>query len=118
MQSTFSRTRHSSRIFAPDISLDSGAALARWAELVDMAQTFLTLENLANKAKGHRLGSFTPPMAFRNLISEARQAGPGTATVIIGRSSGMRSIARVVPRPGRAGRVPMVLGSIIGTRLT
>jgi hypothetical protein len=30
-----------------------------------------------------------PPMAFRNLFSEALQAGPGTATAIImGRSSG------------------------------
>lgn len=57
-------------------------------------------------------------MAFRNLISEARQAGPGTATVIIGRSFGMRPISRMVPKPGRAGLIPIFLRSIIGIRVT
>src|SRR5579872_3687808 len=75
------------------------------------------LKNMAYKTKGHRLGSFSPPMAFRNLISEARQAGPGTATVIIGRSSGTRPIEKLAPEPGWAGIKPMVLRLIIETRL-
>src|SRR5579872_7107784 len=36
MQSTFSRTRHSSRISEPDMSLDSGTPLDRCTGLVDI----------------------------------------------------------------------------------
>src|SRR5579872_3441354 len=107
MQSTFSRTRHSSRIFAPDISLDSGATGARCAGLVDIVTP--GSKSMAYKTKGHRLGLFSPPMAFRNLISEARQAGPGTATVIIGRSSGTRPIEKLATEPGWAGIRPTIL---------
>ena len=38
------------------------------------------LKHRTSNEKGHRLGLSPPPMAFRNLFSEALQAGPGTAT--------------------------------------
>ena len=70
MQSTFSRTRHSSKIWAPDISFASGAPLARWA-LVVVDIGFVSSKN----EKGHWLGLYPPPMASLRFFSEAFRRG-------------------------------------------
>src|SRR5579871_243838 len=69
MHSTFSRTRHSTRISAPDISLEAAAGAPRSTVLDDMLNSCSLPNQLcADKTKGHRLGLFTPPMASRNLF--------------------------------------------------
>src|SRR5271163_3142172 len=76
MQSTFSRTRHSSRIWEPDISFDSVTPLVRCAVVVDIFPPNQTRRNRASKnQKGHQVVFFPHPMAFRKLMSEALKRG-------------------------------------------
>src|SRR5260370_2283347 len=73
MQSTFSRTRHSSRIWAPDISFGSATLVVRWAVLVDIQSS--NEKRLPNK-KGHLVGSFPADGLFETLI-RIRSGGAG-----------------------------------------
>src|SRR5271165_4684415 len=105
MQSTFSRTRHSSKIWAPDISFDSVVPPVRCAVVVDIippdqtnCKTKPTKMNPANvtrqktkppKSKGHRVVFLSPPDGLSETFVRSPQAGLGTTTVIImGRSFG------------------------------
>src|SRR5580692_2381883 len=71
MQSTSSRTRHSSNIFAPLISLPPFVRLAPLIGVDMYSASQIQLQ----KQKGHRLVCFAPPMALNRFPVGLRGAG-------------------------------------------
>src|ERR1700730_16236127 len=78
MQSTFSRTRHSSSFCAPDISLDSVAPLVRGAVLVDMGLPPCFAPSTAHSnQKGHRRGFLVPADGLSEFFLRSPSGGAG-----------------------------------------